>query len=109
MMVNKTVFWTKAARSDLEEIINYIASDSVSNALSVLEKLELKAVTLVSQADPGRLVPELSHIDVSQYHELIEKPWRVIYRIEASKVFILAVLDSRRDLSSVLLQRLIRE
>ncbi len=109
MKSNRSIFWTNTARADLKEIINYIADDNVNNALLVLEKLELKVATLEVQADRGRLVPELVRLDLRQYHELIENPWRIIYRIETSKVFILAVLDSRRDLSSILLQRLIRE
>jgi len=32
----------------------------------------------------------------------------VIYRVEQNAVFVLAVLDSRRDLQTVLLQRLLR-
>jgi len=107
-MSSKSVFWTNTARSDLEEIINFIAADSVSNALSVLEKLEIKVATLASQPDRDRLVPELNHLGVCQYRELIESPWRIIYRIEMNKVFVLAVMDSRRDLASILLQRLVR-
>jgi len=108
MMSDKSVCWTSTARSDLEEIINYIAEDSVSNALSVLDKLEAKAATLSLQPDRGRLVPELSRLGVCQYRELIESPWRIIYRIEINSVFVLAVVDSRRDLASILLHRLVR-
>ncbi len=108
MMSNKTVLWTSTARSDLEEIIAYIADDSVDIALSVLEKLESKIKTLTSQPNRGRVVPELNYLDVCQYRELIESPWRIIYRTEKNNILVLAVLDSRRDLSSILLQRLIR-
>ncbi len=108
MMSNKTLLWTSTARSDLEEIIAYIADDSVDNALSVLEKLESKIKTLTSQSDRGRVVPELNYLDVCQYRELIENPWRIIYRTEKDNILVLAVLDGRRELSSILLQRLIR-
>jgi len=33
---------TKGAEADLEEIVSYIAKDSVQNALRVLERLENK-------------------------------------------------------------------
>jgi plasmid stabilization system protein ParE len=55
------------------------------------------------------LVPELKAVDVLQYRELIEPPWRIIYRIEPDQVMVLAVLDGRRDLRSLLLERLVRD
>ncbi|NBC14420.1 MAG: plasmid stabilization protein, partial [Gammaproteobacteria bacterium] len=38
----------------------------------------------------------------------IERPWRLVYRIETDAVQVMAVLDGRRDLRSVLLERLVR-
>ncbi len=105
-MGSKSVFWSDTARSDLEEIIRYIAEDSVDKALSILDRLEAKAASLSTQSARGRIVPELASLDVSQYRELIDAPWRIIYRIESDRVFVLALLDSRRDLTSILLQRL---
>ena len=52
-------------------------------------------------------MPELRDAGV-QYRELIERPWRVAYRIEPERIFIVAVLDARRDLQTLLLERLIR-
>ena len=54
------------------------------------------------------MLPELSVVDGHQYRELIERPWRLIYRIEPDAALIMAVLDGRRDLRSVLLERLVR-
>jgi len=107
-MSSKSVFWSDTARSDLEEVIRYIAEDSADKALSILGRLEAKAASLTMQSTRGRVVPELASLDVSQYRELIEAPWRIIYRIESDKVFVVALLDSRRDLTSILLQRLTR-
>jgi hypothetical protein len=47
-------------------------------------------------------------LDVFLYRELIEKPWRMIYRFDDKRVYALAVLDSRRELTSLLLERLAR-
>ncbi|MDT8452925.1 MAG: type II toxin-antitoxin system RelE/ParE family toxin [Gammaproteobacteria bacterium] len=107
-MSNKSVFWTKTARADLEAIVNHIAADSIANALSVLDRLEKKAESLNAQSCRGREVPELQLIGMSHYRELLVKPWRIIYRLESDHVLIVAVLDSRRDLEDLLLQRLTR-
>jgi len=104
---NKSVYWTDIARSDLDAIVHYIAVDSVVNAVAVLGKLEKKAASLSTQSGRGRVVPELKTIGINHYRELIMKPWRVIYRVESDRVLIMAVLDSRRDLDHLLLQRLV--
>jgi toxin ParE1/3/4 len=102
------VLWTHTAQQDLNEIINYIAQDSVADALTIMGKLETKAALLITLPNRGRVVPELLHTGIAQYRELISAPWRIIYRVENQKVLIMAVLDSRRDLQTVLLGRLAR-
>lgn len=52
------------------------------------------------------IVPELLHTSISQYRELISAPWRIFYRVDNMQVLIMAVLDGRRDLQAVLLNRL---
>ena len=59
-------------------------------------------------AQRGRIVPELRAAGVQTYRELVEGPWRIVYRYDARYVYVTAVLDARRDLSSVLLERLAR-
>jgi plasmid stabilization system protein ParE len=105
----RRVRWTEAARVDLELIVDFIAADSVENAVAVLDRLEERAEALRLAAERGRGVPELQVVDVLQYRELIERPWRIIYRIEPDQVIVLAVLDGRRDLGSLLLERLVRD
>ena len=100
------VSWTDVAKSDLNEIIRYIAVDNVGIALNVLDKLETKAASLEQFPERGRLLPELIDSGITQYRELISAPWRIVYRIEQQEVLVTAVLDSRRDLQTLLLRRL---
>lgn len=102
------VRWSKAAERDLEAIIDYIALDSIDEALKILTKLRAGAATLTSMPQRGRLVPELHAQGVSAYHELIVSPWRIIYRIGERQVHVLAVIDSRRNLEDILLERVTR-
>ncbi|NEX18185.1 MAG: plasmid stabilization protein [Halochromatium sp.] len=102
------VRWTRAAQRDLDAIVSWIAEDSIGNALDVLDRLQARAESLSDHPKRGRFVPELRLIDVYHYRELIERPWRLIYRIEGHLVFVMAVLDGRRDLHSVLIERLVR-
>jgi addiction module RelE/StbE family toxin len=103
------VQWTEAAVRDLEELISYIAADSALDAERILDKLEKRARALESAPARGRVVPELAHFGIRSWRELIVKPYRIIYRIDESTVHVLAVLDGRRELQDLLLDRLIRD
>jgi len=106
--MSRQVHWTPVAKQDLSDIVDYIAQDSIDNALRVLEKLEKKANDLDEFPQRGRIVPELLNTGISQYREIISIPWRIIYRLGANKVYVMGVFDSRRDLEGILLNRLIR-
>jgi len=103
------VQWAEAAARDLEELIGYVAADSPLNAERILDKLKKRVRTLEATPARGRVVPELAHFGIRNWRELIVKPYRIIYRIDEDTVNILAVLDGRRDLQDLLLERLIRE
>jgi toxin ParE1/3/4 len=91
----------------LLDIIEYIAADSPSNALKILEKIQQQASCLYTLPERGRLGPELQDQGILIYRELIVPPWRIIYRISERKVYVLAVLDARRNIEDILLNRLI--
>jgi toxin ParE1/3/4 len=99
------VLWTRTAEQDLESIIEYIARDSVDNALKALQAIRSKASNLGTLPDRGRVVPEMKACGISIYRELVVSPWRVIYRTESKTVIVLAVIDARRNLEDILLDR----
>lgn len=97
-----------AAESDLTEIIEYIMQNNPATAHELFKKIKIKTENLALLPDRGRIVPELLSQGISLYREIIISPWRVIYRIADKTVFILAVIDSRRNVEDVLLEHLIR-
>ena len=101
------VAWTATARRDLEAIIRYIARDSADKALAALERLESRAAALTTHPERGRVVPELRAVGTLHYQEIIERPWRIVYRVQGERVLVLAVLDGRRSLTALLLERLV--
>jgi toxin ParE1/3/4 len=103
-----SVEWAITARDDLEAIVAYIAADNAINALAVMERIEDRAESLRSLPMRGRVVPELRWHGVMNYQELLEKPWRLIYRIESRRVVVVSVLDGRRSLEDLLLDRFVR-
>lgn len=103
-----SVYWTKSAAFDLGSIIDYLSSDSIETGERILSKIEQTAFRLTLFPYRGRIVPELKEQGVLIYHELICPPWRIIYRIEAKTAWIMAVVDGRRNLEDLLLQRFLQ-
>ncbi|WP_066406946.1 type II toxin-antitoxin system RelE/ParE family toxin [Aliarcobacter skirrowii] len=102
------VLWTKSAEYDLELIIQYIKLDSVSIAKEIFIDIKKECENLYYFPQRKRVVPELQQIGIFKYREIIYKRWRVIFKIENEKVYILLVADSSRNLEDILFQRLMR-
>jgi plasmid stabilization system protein ParE len=101
------VEWFRQAGKDLLNIIDYIAQDSNDAAINIFEKIKFKCAPLNQTPERGRIIPELKEFGIFSYHELIVKPWRIIYRMSDKKVYILAVIDSRRNIEDILIERFI--
>ena len=107
MKLNYKVIWTNVAESDLKDIIEYISIDSPQNALRILKNIKQKTSELYTLPERNRIVPELQDQGILQYREMIIPPWRLIYRIAERKVYVLSLIDSRRNVEDILLKRLI--
>ncbi len=103
------VYWTEAAEGDLRAIIEYIHANNPCAAKDNLGKIRSKTLSLYSFPQRGRVVPELKGYGILQYRELVIPPWRVIYRVSEFEVYVLSVIDSRRNVEDVLLERLVRK
>ena len=103
------VVWAEIAEEDLRAIIKYIHSDHPLAAKDSLEKIKTKVSNLDSLPQRGRIVPELLQQGILQYRELLVLPWRIIYRISDSNVYVLSVIDSRQNVEDILLHRLVRK
>ncbi len=102
------VVWTKSAVSDLEGIVDYIAESNPLTAKSIFANLKKQVETLSYSAQRGRHIPELQEQGILLYRELVIYPWRLMYRIHERTVYILAIIDSRRNIEDILLKKLIK-
>lgn len=102
------VRWTETAEEDLTAIVEYIAAENPDAALAIFDRISRHAAELHEFPERGRVVPELHRFGIANYRELLPSPWRVIYRIEQKTVFVTALLDGRRDLEDLLLERVVR-
>ena len=100
------VYFIADAEDDLFELYKYVAvNDSAKN---LLNKIEQACKKLSTFPDRGHFPPELERIGIFSYKEVHYKPYRIIYQIMESNVFIHCILDGRRDLEQILQERLIR-
>ena len=103
-----TVKWTSNAKDDLLNIIDYIKQDSINAAREVYERIKEKAQSSNFLPLRGRVVPELQQKGITIYRELIENPWRIMYKIENDTIYIMAIFDSRQNVEELLFQKLLR-
>jgi len=101
------VNWANVAENDLIEIIEYISIESPADALKILQKIKKMASSLYSLPERDRVVPELQDQGILTYREIVIPPWRIIYRISENEVYVLTVLDARRNVEDILLKRLV--
>ena len=107
--MNYQVFIIADAEEDLYEIYNYVAVyDSVEKAEKLLMNLEYTCNSLSTFPTRGHIPPELERVGVLDYREIHYKPYRIIYQIIESAVYVHCVLDGRRDLQELLEKRLLR-
>ena len=105
-MPTKKLVWPKHSQLDIAGIIDYIAfHDSANKASAVFEKMMGKADGVIEFPSKGRIVPELREIGVHDFLEQIQAPYRLIYREHENHIVVVAVLDGRRDLGEILIQR----
>ncbi len=71
----------------------------------IADRIERVVHSLEALPDRGRVVPELERRGIAAYREIIAKPYRIVYRVVGPEVWILAIVDGRRDLDELLYER----
>jgi len=102
------VLLTNAAARDLNELYDYIAvHDAPQKADYVLEQIEKAFSRLSEFPERGAYPKELAALGIREYREIFFKPYRIIYRIMDKDVYVLLIVDGRRDMQTLLQRRLL--
>lgn len=100
---------TESAQVDIGEIHSYVElHDSPERADALLDGIEGVIASLAALPERGHYPPELLRIGIRDYRELHYKPYRIIYELHGRELIVHCVLDGRRDLQTLLHQRLVR-
>jgi len=90
------------AEEDIFGIYKYVTTnDSIQKADSLFQDIEEKINGLTELANRGHIPLELERIGIYEYREIHFKPYRIIYQILESGVYVHCVLDGRRDLDDL--------
>lgn len=89
------VRWSLTAGTDLQEIEDFIARDSVLHAITFVDRIIESAEILLKAPYIGRVVPEFNRQDL---REIIFRGYRIVYLLKNAEVLILRVVHGARDL-----------
>lgn len=99
---------TRAAERDLAEIADYIAAhDAPAKAEALLDRMTELVGRLALFPERGAFPPELLALGIKEFRQVNFKPYRVIYRVVRTKVFVVLIADSRREMQALLTRRLL--
>ena len=96
------------AEEDLYEIVSYFYNVNKDYANKLYSSLSSRIEELELFPEKGSIVPELEKQGFLKYHQLIEGNYRIIYSIIDPSVFVHLIVDSRRNLEGVLINKLQR-
>lgn len=102
------VLLTAGAERDLASIYHHIAADRSERAADrVLERLLQLSERLGEFPERGSRPRELLALGIREYRQVMMRPFRISYRVTGKHVYIMLIADSRRDMETLLAQRLL--
>ncbi len=103
-----SVLLTDHAVRDLEELYEFIAlHDAPEKADYVLGQIEAAFTSLTKMPERGTYPKELLRLGIQDFREIFFKPYQIIYRALGENVYVLLIVDGRRDMQSLLQRRLL--
>ena len=103
------VVFSPAAQDDLKQIATYLV-DQVSPdfARKTVSELRKVAASLRQFPERGNVPKELDEVGIHEFRQLIRHPYRLFYHFADDTAAILLIADGRRDIATLLHQRLLR-
>ena len=96
------------ADRDITEIFEYLLeAEGLETAKKLVETLDEAIHSLGALPRRGNYPPEFQTEGITLFREIQCCPWRIFYRAMDGEVWILAVLDGRRNIAQLLPERLV--
>lgn len=87
--------WTEHAVAQLASIAEYVSISSPVYAEHLVDRIARRLDQAREFPESGRVVPEFARAEI---RELIDWPYRLVYRVHADAVEVLSVLHGRQEL-----------
>ena len=104
----KDVIISQFAEDDLDEIAAYYFSLSPNYVEKVISDFEENVMSLKEHPKSGRIVPELEKQGITQYRELIQGYYRIVYEISEETIIVHTIIDGRRNFEELIISKLSR-
>lgn len=96
-----------SAQTDLQQLRSYLLKNFSQDVWkTTYGKLKESIRSLATFPYLGAVPPELDAIHMHQYRQLICGMNRIIYEVRGDVVYVHVIVDTRRDLTALLLRRL---
>ena len=100
--------FTKFAEDDLIEILDYFVDRNPDYIPKLVQRIDIRLEELRNYPRKGRIIPELEKKSITDYRELIEGNYRIIYHIKDREVLVLSIIDGRRNFEEIIVTKLMR-
>ena len=92
----------------MNEIVEYYFSLNPNYVENIVSEFETNVLSLQQYPKRRRIVPELDRQGISQYRELIQGYYRIVYEISEDKVIVHTIIDGRRNFEDIIISKLFR-
>jgi len=97
------------ADRDITAIFEYLLeAEGLGVAKKLVATLDEAIQSLNTLPHRGKYPPELQAEGITLFREIQCYPWRIFYHVAEKDVWVLAVLDGRRNIAQLLPERLVR-
>lgn len=98
-----------SAELDLQDLRAYIVKDfSAATWQKTFKQIRASIRNLAKFPLLGSVPDELQTLNLTQYRQVLSGQNRIIYEVRQDTIYVHLVVDTRRDLLSFLLRRLVR-
>jgi toxin ParE1/3/4 len=102
------IFWSKDAGEEFTEILSwYKYTVGKNSAEKIYAKISSQIRKLKDMPGIGKQVQSLKDIGINDYRQIAQEHWVIYYRVEGQSIYIVSVIDGRRNLEEILYKKII--
>ncbi|CAD9227961.1 Plasmid stabilization protein [Burkholderia cenocepacia] len=106
--MTKAVF-LRSAETDLKELKSYVVKHFGKDTWQeTYGKIKQSVALIESHPASGKIPEELATLNLTQYRQILSGMNRIIYEVRGDTAYIHIVCDTRKDLRSLLMRRILR-